>query len=385
MIRILIVGGGTGGLSTANHLAMNLRKEIKENSVKIILLNKEKRHYYQPGFLEIPFNLMRENETYRDLSRLSVNGIELISENAIKIDLDGKFVQTENQKISFDYIVIATGVDYDYERIPGLKDGTENFYDLENSIKLKQKLNSFKGGTVFVGVSSLPYKCAPAPLETVFLLNDLFRKKHIRDRVKIIYSYPIGGVFPNKGVSDFAMKLFEQKGIESRINSVMKSVDPSKKEITFENGDRISYDLAITVPPHVGAKVIRDSAIGNVDGWINVDKFTLEISGKENAFAIGDATALQVSKAGSVADAQAIVVAERIGQKIRGMEPEALYDGTGGAIFLTGMGKASMLSSNYERPPSLKPESYSFYWLKLIYNQVYWNMTAKPYLSEVME
>jgi len=385
MRTIAIIGGGSGGISTANHLAYKLKDHVKSGDIKIILVEGSQIHYYQPGFLEIPFDMMSPSSTYKPVQRMLAQGITLVPEFATALDLKNNSVKTDRQTINYDFIVIATGASYDYDSIPGLKQGTDNFYSLESAIELKKKINSFKSGRIVVGVSSMPYKCTPAPLEAVFMLNDYFTQRGIRDKVQIEYVYPMPMAFPNSGISDIALKMFSEKGIKSNLGFMLKSVDVDKKELISEKGERIPYDLALIVPPHRGNRVLESS--GSVDkmGWVQVDGHTLNVKGYENAYAIGDATNLQVSKAGSVADAEAIVVSERIVQAVFGDEPVATYDGRGGAIMLTGMGKASMITSSYTQKPVLMPESYSFYWLKLIYNNVYWNVTAKPVLNEVVQ
>jgi len=385
MRTIAIIGGGSGGISTANHLAYKLKDHVKSGDIKIILVEGSQIHYYQPGFLEIPFDMMSPSSTYKPVQRMLAQGITLVPEFATALDLKNNSVKTDRQTINYDFIVIATGASYDYDSIPGLKQGTDNFYSLESAIELKKKINSFKSGRIVVGVSSMPYKCTPAPLEAVFMLNDYFTQRGIRDKVQIEYVYPMPMAFPNSGISDIALKMFSEKGIKSNLGFMLKSVDVDKKELISEKGERIPYDLALIVPPHRGNRVLESS--GSVDkmGWVQVDGYTLNIKGYENAYAIGDATNLQVSKAGSVADAEAIVVSERIVQAVLGEEPVATYDGSGGALMLTGIGKASMITSSYTQKPVFMPESYSFYWLKLIYNNVYWNITAKPVLNEVVQ
>lgn len=385
MKTIVIIGGGSGGVSTANHLAYKLKEVIKSGNVRILLVEGSKRHYYQPGFLEVPFGVMSEAETYRDENRMVVDGVQLIQENATHIDLKNHEVKTENQKIKYDYIVIATGARYDYDAVPGMKEATFNFYSLEESIKLKKALNEFKKGKIVVAVSSMPYKCTPAPLEAVFMLNDLFKSKNLRNDVSIEYVYPLPMAFPDKGISDIALKMFKEKNIKAALGFQVKSVNVGKKELVSKDSKKIPFDIAILVPPHRGSKLVADSKIGDAMDWIPTDKFTLNVVGFKDAYAIGDATNLPVSKAGSVADAEAIVVADRISKQVIGYEPDTIYDGSGGALMVTGLGTASMITSSYIQHPIFMPESYSYYWLKLIYNQVYWNMTAKAVLSGVMK
>lgn len=383
MKTIVVIGGGSGGISTANHLSYKLRDKVKANEIRVMLMDPSKYHYYQPGFLEIPFGLMKKEETYKEIDKVLAQGVTLLQEKALKIDLANKSVQTDKGRYTYDYLVIATGARYDYSAIPGFVEGVDHFYTLEGSNTLRRKLNDFKGGTVVVGISSMPYKCTPAPLEAAFLLHDMFKSRNMLDKVKIIYTYPMPMVFPDKRISDFALGLFKEKGIESVLDFKLKEVDAKSRDLISISGEKIHYDLALIAPPHRGSELIAASGFGDQSDWVPVDKFTLNIIGYKNAFAIGDATNLQVSKAGSVADAEAVVVSNRIAEEIDGYNPETLYDGSGGALMITGIGKASMISSNYNLSPVFMPESYSFYWLKLIYNKVYWNMTAKAVLSEV--
>ena len=385
MKTIAIVGGGSGGVSTANHLAYKLREQVKVGEVKIILVEGSQSHYYQPGFLEIPFDLMTPSSTYKPVSRMLADGIMLVPEFATALDLKNRVVRTDRQSINYDFLVIATGARYDYDSIPGLKQGTNNFYSLDSAVEFKKKLNSFKSGRIVVGVSSMPYKCTPAPLEAVFMLNDYFTWRGIRDKVEIQYVYPMPMAFPDPGISDIALKMFDEKRIKSNLGFQIKVVDVAKKELVSQKDDRIAYDLALIVPPHRGNRLLESTGAADQMGWVQVDGYTLNVKGYENAYAIGDATNLQVSKAGSVADAEAIVVSDRIAQSVLGEDPVATYDGSGGALMLTGMGKASMITSSYTQKPVFMPESYSFYWLKLIYNNVYWNMTAKPVLNGVVQ
>ena len=385
MKTIAIVGGGSGGVSTANHLAYKLREQVKVGEVKIVLVEGSQSHYYQPGFLEIPFDLMTPSSTYKPVSRMLADGIMLVPEFATALDLKNRVVRTDRQSINYDFLVIATGARYDYDSIPGLKQGTNNFYSLDSAVELKKKLNSFKSGRIVVGVSSMPYKCTPAPLEAVFMLNDYFTWRGIRDKVEIQYVYPMPMAFPDPGISDIALKMFDEKRIKSNLGFQIKVVDVAKKELVSQKDDRIAYDLALIVPPHRGNRLLESTGAADQMGWVQVDGYTLNVKGYEDAYAIGDATNLQVSKAGSVADAEAIVVSDRIAQSVLGEDPVATYDGSGGALMLTGMGKASMITSSYTQKPVFMPESYSFYWLKLIYNNVYWNMTAKPVLNGVVQ
>ncbi|MGP6206949.1 NAD(P)/FAD-dependent oxidoreductase [Cuniculiplasma sp. SKW3] len=385
MKRIIVVGGGSGGVSAANRISQSLSREISTGAVELMLIDGKKNHFYQPGFLEVPFDILEKEETHRPMEYMLSKRIKRVERNAKRIDLKERKVYLENESITYDFIIIATGASYSYEEIPGLRENTEDTYSLERSLSLKDKIENFRGGKIAVGVSSLPYKCMPAPLETVFLLDDYLKKQGLRDKTSITYFFPLPIPFPGKPVVPKLEKMLKDRNIETELSFVLKSVDGANKELISKDGGRIPYDLAIVVPPHKGTQLIFDSGIGDERGWIPVNKFTLEIENAQNAYAIGDATNLQVSKAGSVADAEAITVSARIVSQIKGEKASATYDGTGGAIFLTGLNRAGMLSSNYNRPPTFYKDSNWFYMLKLIYNKVYWTMTEKAVLSEVKQ
>lgn len=312
MKRIIIVGGGSGGVSAANRISQSLSMEISDGAIELIVIDGSKNHFYQPGFLEVPFGILEKEETYKPMGYMLPKRIKIVEKNAKRIDLKEKKVYLENESITYDFIIIATGSSYSYEEIPGLMENTEDMYSLERSISLKDKIENFQGGRIAVGVSSIPYKCAPAPLETVFLLDDYLRKAGLREKTSITYFFPLPIPFPGKPVAPKMERMLKDRNIETKLSFVLQSVDGEKKEIISKDGDRIPYDLAIVVPPHRGTQLILDSGIGDERGWIRVDKFTLEIENAQNAYAIGDATNLQVSKAGSVADAEAVTVSRRL-------------------------------------------------------------------------
>jgi len=384
MKRILVLGGGTGGTIVSNRLAYELSDMIRDEKVSIEVVNPIIRHYYQPAFLLIPVNKMDEREAYTEFSGLITEGVKWIRDKAVKIDLENSSITLSSGEVKeYDYLVISTGSVLDPSGVKGLDD-TYHFYSLDAAKKLKNALAEFEGGKVVIGVSSIPYRCPPAPAEMAFLLNDYFISRGIRDKVSITYFYPLPRVFPIAGVSEILDELMDKKGIEKALMFNLDYVDTERKKLVSLEGEELDYDLAIVIPPHKGAQVIRDSGIGDEDGWIDVDRYTLNIPGYENVYVIGDATNLPVSKAGSVADFEAEVVAKRITDDILGYEPAARYNGKVMCFLVTGFGEATVLVFDYDNPPTPVPPSFVYYWLKLAYNKMYWTITAKALLAGVV-
>ncbi|MGC8948038.1 MAG: NAD(P)/FAD-dependent oxidoreductase [Thermoprotei archaeon] len=380
MKNILILGAGTGGTIVANNLAYRLADDIRNNKIKITVIDKSDVHYYQPGFLFIALNLMTPKEITRPIKSILAPGINFIKDEVNKIDLNNKLVSTASGKqLNYDYLVISTGARLDLESVPGIKE-IDHFYSLEAALKLRDKISKFKNGNIVVAIGGLPYKCPPAPLEMTFMLDSYFRKLGIRDKVNITYAYPLPRVFTIQNVAEIMNGLLESRGVKTSLMFNVESIDPEKKEIKSMEGETLKYDIAIVIPPHKGSEVIEKSGIGDDEGWIPTDKYTLNIKGHDDVYAIGDATNIPTSKAGSVADFEAATVATRIVDDLQGVEPNKVYDGKTICFLVTGIGEGTILIFDYNTMPNPPPPSFACYWTKLAYNKLYWSLTVKSIL-----
>jgi sulfide:quinone oxidoreductase len=365
MKNIVILGAGTGGAITANNLAYRLLDEIRSGNVKITVIDKNEYHYYQPGFLFIALSLMTPKEITRHVKSVLVPGINFIKDEVSRVDLNNRIVYTMSGKqLNYDYLVISTGARLDLDSVPGIK-GVDHFYSLDAALRLRDKITKFEGGNIVVTVGGLPYKCPPAPLEMTFLLESYFRKIGKRNNVEITYAYPLPRVFTIQNVSDVTAKLLEERGVKTSLMFNVESIDTEKREIKSIEGETLKYDLAIVIPPHKGAEVIEKSGIGDEEGWIPTDKYTLNIKGHDDAYAIGDATNIPTSKAGSVADFEAAVVVSRIVDDLQGVKPNKVYDGRTICFLVTGIGEGTMLVFDYNNMPNPPPPSFACYWTKL--------------------
>jgi len=336
MKRIVILGGGTGGSIMMNKLAHGLRDRIKTGEVEIVVVNPSERHYYQPAFLLIPVNVMDEREAYTPFSTLVPEGVKWIRDRAVNIDLGDRTVRLgSGEEVGYDYLVVATGASLDPSCVRGLED-THHFYSFDATRRLKRALADFEGGKVVVGISSIPYRCPPAPIEMTLILRDYFVRRGIWDKVELTYFYPLPRVFPIEGVAELLAREMDRKGIHYSLMFNLDYVDTERKRLVSLEGEELEYDLAIIVPPH------------------------------------------------RVADFEAEVVSKRIMDEIEGYEPTSKYNGKTMCFVLTGIGKATVLVFDYENPPPIVPPSFIYYWLKLAYNKLYWNITAKSILSGVV-
>src|SRR6266545_3282116 len=315
--EVVVLGGGVGGTLAANLLSKELKRDVH-----VTVVDPTGMHVYQPGFLYVALGQANGQWLARDERTLLRKGIDLAVEAAERVDLSAGTVKLEHGgSIPFDYLVVATGARLEKSAVPGLIEGSYDFYSLDGALRLREALRSFQGGRIKVGIAGIPYKCPPAPVEFVFMVEEYLRKRGIRDRSEITLLSPLNRAFT----------------METFFN--VESVDPAVHVVTSLEGDKAEYDLLVLVPPHAGQQVIVDSGLGDQSGWIPTDRTTLQHERHERVFALGDATNLPISKSGSTAHFEAPVVASRIASLVRGTAPKANYGGRVMCFLETGDGR----------------------------------------------
>ncbi len=372
--NIVVVGGGTGGTLAANLLAKHLSKEIARGQVKVCLVSGSNYHVFQPGFLDVAFRGKDPKKITRK-ERGLVNGkVRLIQESAGKIDLRNQVVELQSgQRISFNYLIIATGSVPNPDAIPGLKEASLNFHTSgEESGKIWDAIQQFDGGHVVVGIAGVPHKCPPSPNEAAFLLDDYLRNRGVRDKAKMTFLTPYPRPYPAEPMSKVVEPRFREREIEVATFFNVESVDSAKREIYSLEGETLPYDLLIMVPPHRGADVVFRSGIGDQDGWIPTDKNTTRIRGHENVYAIGDATDIPVSKTGVTAHLEAMVAVSNIVSSIRGEGEAHKYNGRINCPFEMGSGRASFVIGSYDTPVKQIQPSRRRYAMKKAFSKFYW-------------
>lgn len=373
-VNIVVVGGGSGGTIAANQLAKQLRQETRAGQVKIYLISNSRVHLFQPGYLHVAFKNQNTKDIARNEETLLREEVHCLFQEAEKLDLAKQEVTLKSgERITFQYLVIATGSVPDPETIPGLKEASLNFHTSpEESKKIWDTIQQFDGGHVIIGIAGVPHKCPPSPNEAAFLLDDYFRNHGVRDKVKITFVTPYPRPYPAEPMSRVVEPRFQKRGIEIVTFFNVESVDPAKREIYSLEGESLSYDLLIMVPPHRGADVIIRSGISDSDGWIPTDKNTMRVQGYDNVYAIGDATNIPVSKTGVTAHLEAMVAADNIVSSVRAKRQLYKYNGRINCPFEMGSGKASFVVGSYDMPVKEIQPSRIRYAMKKVFARFYW-------------
>jgi sulfide:quinone oxidoreductase len=393
MKTLLILGGGTGGTIIANKMV----KHLDAAAWKIIVVDKQETHYYQPGYLFIPFGIYQGKDVIQPMRKYLPAGVTLINSDIDKIEPAlNKVILTSNQmEISYDYLVIATGSHLAPEETPGmLGDGWHknifDFYTYEGAMALHDFLSTWKGGRLVVNIAEMPIKCPVAPLEFSFLADWYFQKRGMRDKVELIYSTPLPGAFTKARSAAMLGDMLQKKNIKIEPDFAISEVDSSKNTISSFDGREIGYDLLVTIPVNKGSEVIERSGMGDDLNFVPTDKHTLRAQKWENVFVIGDAANVPASKAGSVAHFMADVLVENLLHQMNGQPLEPKFDGHANCYIETGFSKGILIDFNYDVEPlpgefplpilgpfSLLKESYINHMGKLSFRWMYWNLLLK--------
>ncbi len=392
MKKLLILGAGTAGTMMAN----KMRKVLSRSEWDITIVDQYKTHYYQPGFLFIPFGMYSEKDVIKPKNDFFPVGVNVIYSEIEKVAAeDNHVVLKDGIKLNYDYLIIATGTRTAPEETDGLlgnlwyKD-IFDFYTIEGAVALAKYFKTWKGGKLVVNITELPYKCPVAPLEFVFFADAFFTERGIRDKVDITYVTPLPGAFTKPRATKMLGELLEQKNINIIPDFNIMEVNNDEKKIVDFGGTEVPFDCLVTIPTNLGADYVEASGIGDDMNFVKTDKFTLQQVDHENIFVIGDASNIPTSKAGSVAHFAAEILEENLLCAIEGRELTGKFDGHANCYIETGYGKGTLIDFNYDTEPL--PGSFPFpglgpfgllkvtrtnHYGKLMFRWIYWHILLK--------
>jgi sulfide:quinone oxidoreductase len=388
MRQLVVLGAGTAGTMVVN----KLRRRLARADWQITVVEPSDTHYYQPGYLFLPFGMYSPEQVVKPTRPLIADGVELIRGEVDRVAAaDNRVLLSGGRSLPYDYLVIATGVTPRPDQTPGMLDGGQwrerifDFYTYDGALALAKALDSFEGGRLVVHITDMPIKCPVAPLEFTFLADAYFRRRGLRDRVELVYATPLPGAFTKPIASARLGSMLDDRGITVEPDFLVERIEGTSL-ISYDERE-IPFDLLVTVPLNMGADYVARSGLGNELNLVPVDRHTMLAKAYDNVFALGDANDIPTSKAGSVAHFSVDVFADNFVEYAGGKPMTGRFDGHANCFVESGDGKALLIDFNYDTQPlpgsypvpfagpfRLLDEAAVNHWGKLAFRWAYWNV-----------
>ena len=356
--HIVVIGGGFGGVAAAR-----TARSLLSLDHKVTLVDRNRRTYLCGAF---PLLIVGERESTRvsrSLGTLANRGINFIQAEVRRIDLDSKAVATSTGTLEYDHPVVAPGAAYDWGAVPGARDAS-SFYDIESARLLRRRLSSFRKGRIIVAVSSLPYKCPPAPFEAAMILDWSLELRGVRSDVDLHVSTPEPAPLPVAGPETGArlVRDLRRRGIQLHTSVAVTEVARNGREVAFSDGRSMDADLVITIPPHRVPQVLLEAGLTSGSGWVEVSPQSLETR-YSGVYAVGDTTFIPMAngrplpKAGVLASAEGETAGHNIAAHINSSEP-SIFQGAGHCFIAYGGDRAGVVRGSFlaEGKPKIRFE-----------------------------
>jgi sulfide:quinone oxidoreductase len=389
MRRVVVLGAGTAGTMTVN----KLRRKLDRDEWQITVVDQNDSHHYQPGYLLVPFGVYQPDELVKPRRDFIADGVDLVLGEIDRVEPETNTVRlADGRNLAYDYLIIATGTTPRPDQTPGMT-GPEwrrsifDFYTLEGATALADKLSTWEGGKLVVQIVEMPIKCPVAPLEFTFLADAFFEEKKMRDRVDITYVTPLEGAFTKPVCSEHLGGMLEERGIRLEADFMIDRIDDDAHTIVSMDEREVPFDLLVTIPVNMGADYVGRSGLGDELNYVPADKHTMQSKKHPNIFALGDASDIPASKAGSVAHFSVEIFVENFMELILGRPMTHSFDGHANCFIESGHGKGLLIDFNYDTQPlpgkypvpavgpfSLLDESRTNHLGKLGFRWAYWHL-----------
>ncbi|MDU5144871.1 MAG: FAD/NAD(P)-binding oxidoreductase [Paenibacillus dendritiformis] len=355
---VAIVGAGSAGLS----VAARLLRASAELHGSVVLVDPQAKHYYQPLWTLVGGGVVRKEVTERDQQSLIPKGADWLREAVAHFRPDENRIVTSNGTvIRYDVLVVAAGIQVDWDRIKGLKEcigreGVCSNYDYRYVDSTWRSIREFRGGTAIFTQPNTPIKCGGAPQKIMYLADDAFRRAGVREKTDIIFASGNASIFAVPKYAAALDKVVERKGITAKYKRNLVEIDSAKREAVFEHVDTkeretLRYDMIHVVPPMSAPSFIRDSPLAGPGGWAEVDKHTMQHVRFANVFALGDCSNLPTSKTGAAIRKQAPAAARNVLNVLAGRPLDASYDGYTSCPLVTGYNRLILAEFDYDLKP----------------------------------
>lgn len=355
--EILIVGGGTAGITAASRL-----KRVSEY-IDIAIIDPADNHYYQPLWTLVGGGVIDKEASQRSEASLIPEGVQWYKESAGEFNPDeNQVVTSEGTEIQYKYLIVCPGLQLDWGKIEGLEGNVGKYgicsnYSYEHVDYTWEKIRSFKGGRAIFTHPNSPIKCGGAPQKIMYLADEAFRNQGVRNQSEVIFKSANPTVFSVKKYADALSEVIERKGIQADYNKDLIKIDGPNRKAVFKDlntgeEETVDYDMIHAVPYMSAPDFIKRSPLSNDDGWVDVDPYTLQHNIYSNIYSLGDASSAPTSKTGAAVRKQAPVVVSHIKSMLKGGQSTRKYDGYTSCPLVTGYNSVIMAEFKYDNVPS---------------------------------
>ncbi|XP_037358312.1 sulfide:quinone oxidoreductase, mitochondrial isoform X1 [Talpa occidentalis] len=390
--EVLVLGGGSGGVT----MAARMKRRVGAENVAIV--EPSESHYYQPIWTLVGAGAKQLSSSGRPTATVIPSGVEWIKARVAELNPDKNCIRTDNGKeISYKYLIIALGIQLDYEKIKGLPEGFAHpkigsNYSVKTVEKTWKALQDFKEGNAIFTFPNTPIKCAGAPQKIMYLSEAYFRKTGKRSKANIIFNTSLGTIFAVKKYADALQEIIRERNLTVNYKQNLIEVRADKQEAVFENLDKpgetqvFSYEMLHVTPPMSPPDVLKTSPVADAAGWVDVDKDTLQHKKYPNVFGIGDCTNLPTSRTAAAVAAQSGILEKTISLIMKNQTPRKKYDGYTSCPLVTGYSRVILAEFDYNAQPletfpfDQGKERLSMYLMKAdLMPILYWNMMLRGY------
>ena len=389
--KIVILGGGTAGLSVASRL----KRTLPAKDFDVAIVEPSSTHDYQPLWTLVGGGVCKKEESRRQEVNYIPAGAAWIKEKVATIQPDSNTIVTDSGKsITYDYLIVGLGIKIIWDGIPGLKEtiGKNNVcsnYSYDIAEYTWDCIKNFKGGTAIFTMPGTPVKCGGAPQKIMYLADDAFRRQGVRDKSKVVYVTPQKQIFAVEKYRKTLDAVIARKGLEMQFGHELTAIDgPAKTAKVLDKATgqatEMGFDMIHVTPPMGPMDVIKNSPLADDVGWLAVDKYTMQSTKFANVFGLGDCINAPCAKTGAAVRKQSPVVVRNLISLIQGKPVDAKYDGYGSCPLVTGYGRLVMAEFGYDGailetfPFDQSKERWSMYQLKRhLLPQLYWQGMLK--------
>lgn len=354
--EIAVIGGGSAGLSVASRLRKHL------NDPDVLVLDPSEEHYYQPLWTLTGAGIVDRESTGRPQGDVIPSGVEWLQEAVEDIDPDAKRLKTsEGTHVQYEYLIVAPGIQLDWDKIPGLEGNVGNHgicsnYAYETVNSTRWQLKSFEGGRAVFTMPTTPVKCPGAPQKIVYLADEVFRENGVREESEIVFLFPGDTIFGVEKYAEPLRDVIDRRNIDVRFETSLVELEPEDRKVVYEDlttgeTQTLAYDMIHVTPPQSAPDVLQSTGLTDDDGWVDVDRNTLQHEQYDSVFALGDASSLPTSKTGAAVRKQAPVLVENLLSVRQGKEPSEHYNGYTACPLVTSKNTVVMAEFDYDGTP----------------------------------